>query len=405
MLYDVLIQNAPTIEQLHINLDMTKQFYDDFLRYSMDVLFQQTKIEVNRIHQFADVLLSKIFKVNNQISIDEHYQRIETCEEYVQYLKRGFELKSGNVTIFWQWIRYLSELSAKKNEGAQFIKLYQRWMGHLSYYINQMIPHADVGKKYAERYKVNNEILQKSLSTKIDIANIEKNIRNPIFLIHEEEERKRREAERLAAKMAEETVRIAMEEEARRRAELEARKRVEMEEAERKRQEELEAKMRRKKLISLVKCARIIPGYYNFDSEDESEMITAGSLYSAIKDKDIKLERIVSIFPAESAGLMEQDILPVVSTDDIKIKLNERELLHYIEYAAIYVQSIEEEKIETMQGTLFITSQRIHIETGQKIFSIPYEYLKKAVIYDVMRKLSSLRHREKIILSVLQIQN
>lgn len=37
-----------------------------------------------------------------------------------------------------------------------------------------------------------------------------------------------------------------------------------------------------------------------------------------------------------------------------------------------------------MKGTLFITSQRIQLESGKRVFSIPYEYLKKAVIYDVM---------------------
>ncbi len=384
MLYDSMVQNVLIIEQLHVSSDMTKQFYDDFLRYSMDVLFQQTKIEEGRVHQFVDVILNKVFKVNNQISTNEHYQRIKTSEAYRQYLCRGFELKSGNVTLFWQWIRYISELSAKNKEGTQFVKLYQRFMAHLSYYINQLIPDSDVGKKYTDRRTINTEILQRSVSAKIDVANIEKNIRNPIFLIYEEEERKRQEAEVLAAKMAEEAVRVAAEEDARRYAEAEAHRRVELEEAERRKQEELECEARRKKYIRLMKCARIVLGYFNFDIEDESDMITAGRLYSAIKDKNIKLERMISIFPAESAGLVERNVLPVVSWDDVRFKLNEHELLHYVEYATIYTQGIDETIIDTLSGTVFITNQRIQIETGQKVFSIPYEYLKKTVIYDVM---------------------
>lgn len=384
MLYGVLVQNSSTIEQLHIDSNMMKQFYDDFLRYSIDVLFQQAKIEEERTHQFVDAILTKIFKVNNQISIEEHYRRIGTCAEYRQYLSRGFELKSGTETLFWQWIRYLSDLSAKRNEGSQFIKLYQCFMMHLSYYINQLLPDADVGKRYAERRKANTDVLQKSLSTKIDLHCIEENIRNPIFRIHEEEAKRRQEAEQLAVKTEEETALIAAEEETRRRAEAEARKRVEFEEAERKRQEELEAEAQRKKFISFMKCARIIPGYYILDTEDESDMITAGRLYSAIREKNIKLDRMVSIFPAESAGVVERGTLPVVSTDDIRFKLNEREILHYVEYATIYMQGTDEETIETMKGTLYITSQRIQLETGKKVFSIHYEYLKKAVIYDVL---------------------
>lgn len=384
MLYDILVQHSPSIEQLHIDLNMTKQFYDDFLRCSIDTLFLQTKIEEERIHQFVDVILKKIFKVNNAISSEEHYQRMKTCEEYRRYLSRGFELKSGNVTLFWQWIRYLSDLSARKKEGTQFIKLYQRFMLHLSYYINQLLPEADVGKRYMEKNKVNVETLQKSVTTEINLIRIEEYIRNPIFKIREDEEEKRREAEQAAIKLAEETERIAALEEIRRRADEEARRRIEQEEAERRRQEELEKERRQKKFIRLMKCAKIVLGYYILDIEDENDMITAGRLYSAIKDKKIKLEHMTSIFPPESVRLVEKDTLPVISTDDVKFKLDEREILHYVEYVSIYKQGTEEELFETMNGTLFLTNKRLHLESGKKVFSIPYEYLKKAVIYDVM---------------------
>lgn len=384
MLYDILVQHSPSIEQLYIDLNMTKQFYDDFLRYSIDTLFLQTKIEEERIHQFVDVILKKIFKVNNAISSEEHYQRMKTCEEYRRYLSRGFELKSGNVTLFWQWIRYLSDLSARKKEGTQFIKLYQRFMLHLSYYINQLLPEADVGKRYMERNKINVETLQKSVTTEINLIRIEEYIRNPIFKIREDEEEKRREAEQAAIKLAEETERIAVLEEIRRCADEEARRRIEQKEAERRRQEELEKERRQKKFIRLMKCAKIVLGYYVLDIEDESDMITAGRLYSAIKDKKIKLEHMTSIFPPESVQLIEKDTLPVISTYDVKFKLDEREVLHYVEYVSIYKQGTEEELFETMKGTLFLTNKRIQLESGKKVFSIPYEYLKKAVIYDVM---------------------
>lgn len=384
MLYDILVQHSPSIERLYIDLNMTKQFYDDFLRYSIDTLFLQTKIEEERIHQFVDVILKKIFKVNNAISSEEHYQRMKTCEEYRRYLSRGFELKSGNVTLFWQWIRYLSDLSARKKEGTQFIKLYQRFMSHLSYYINQLLPEADVGKRYMERNKINVETLQKSVTTEINLIRIEEYIRNPIFKIREDEEEKRREAEQAAIKLAEETERIAVLEEIRRCADEEARRRIEQKEAERRRQEELEKERRQKKFIRLMKCAKIVLGYYVLDIEDESDMITAGRLYSAIKDKKIKLEHMTSIFPPETVQLVEKDTLPVISTDDVKFKLDEREVLHYVEYVSIYKQGTEEELFETMKGTLFLTNRRIQLESGKKVFSIPYEYLKKAVIYDVM---------------------
>lgn len=167
-------------------------------------------------------------------------------------------------------------------------------------------------------------------------------------------------------------------------AELEAKERAELEEAERKRQAELEAEERRKRFISLMKCAKITLGYYVIDIEDESDMITAGRLYSEIRDKKILLDQMVSIFPAESSAMAEQGILPIISNNDVKYSLQEREYLHYVEYVTIYMQGDDEETIEIKDGALYITNQRIQLMTGKNVYTIPYEYLKKTVLYDVM---------------------
>lgn len=384
ILYDVLVKNSESIKQLGIDEEMSKQFYDDFLRCSMEQLFQKTNIDENRAKQFIEIILTKIFKVNNAISFEEHYRRKERNPEYSQYLSRSFELKSGNVTLFWQWIRYLSELSAKRNEGSQFIKLYQRFMMHLSYYTNQLVIGAEVGKKYAERRKINAEILQHSLSTKIDISNLHRNMKNPIFHIWEEEEIARQSAEKQKVRMQEEAAAMAAELKRKARAEQEAKRRAEADEAERKRIEDWEAAQRRKKLLRLMKCARAVLGYYILATKDDNDMIIAGRLYSAIKDKKIKLERLVSIFPSQSVGIVKSGSLPVVTTEDVRFKLDEREFLHYIEYATIYKQGMADEDIDTLKGTLFITNKKIQIEAGQKVFVIPYGQLEKAVVYDVM---------------------
>lgn len=183
MLYDVLVENSQIVVQSHMEASVTKQFYDDFLRYSVEVLFWKSKVEEHKAQQFSDVILHKVFKVKNLISIEEHYKRKHTSDAYRRYLSCGFELKSGNETLFWQWIGYLSELSAKKKEAIQFIKLYQQFMAHLSYYINQLIPDAEVGKNYAERRTINAEIIQRSYSKKIEFTYLEKNIKNPICII------------------------------------------------------------------------------------------------------------------------------------------------------------------------------------------------------------------------------
>lgn len=93
---------------------------------------------------------------------------------------------------------------------------------------------------------------------------------------------------------------------------------------------------------------------------------------------------MVSIFPSQSVGIVKSGSLPVVPTEDVRFKLDEREFLHYVEYATIYKQGMADEDIDTLKGTLFITNKKIQIEAGQKVFVIPYEQLEKAVVYDVM---------------------
>lgn len=384
ILYDILVQHAPMLQRLQIDSDMAKQFYADFWRYSVDILFRQTAMAEEQIHQFVDGIVGKLLKVENSISTEEHYQRMKTSESYRRYFSNGFELKSGNTTLFWQWIRYLSDLSAKQKEGIQFFQLYQRFMNHLSYYIHQLIADVGVGRAYREREKTNAEILRRSLATGIDTVHIKEDLQNPIFEIHAEEERKRKEAEQMAARIAEETMRAASEEEKRKLAEAEARRRAEWEETERRRAAEEAAEERRKKFLRLTKCARIVLGYYILDTEDESDMITAGRLYCEMKEKRIEWERMVSIVPKETSEFVKRGILPVISDSDVKFRRKEQEVLHYVEYVSIYMQGAEEETIDKRMGTVFLTNQRIQLEFGSQVITIPFEHLKKAVIYDVM---------------------
>lgn len=544
ILYGALIDGAPQIKQFNIGYDISDQFYSDFLLFSVDQLFCRSKVDNERAEKFTKTILQKIFKIISRVSLEEHYQRIETNDIYKKYLSRSFELKSGNIPFFWQWIGYLAQISLKHKEAEQFIRIYQGFMMHLAYYINQLAPDADVGKAYAQRNKLNTEIIHKAYSSKIELQTLIENIQNPIFRIKEEEERKRREDAENAVRMAEETIVFAAEYDARRLAaeeerlqeekerleriefetktraerlkaaqiearesterlkaaeketkerleqiriaesevaqltleearllqernrlerieietklqaerlrmakieaelrverlkatesevkersehlkstenttaerleqirqleaeakrlaelekkeraecvrlaDLEAKKRAELEIAERRFQAEIEAAERKKKFISLVKYAKIIPGYYVLDIEDDSDMVTAGRLYSTIKEKKIKLARIASIMPPEAAILIENGTIPLLPVTDTHINLWEHETLHYREYAEIYMAGPDGETINSMAGTLYITNQRIHIVTGSKEYNIASNYLKKAVLYDVM---------------------
>lgn len=350
ILYDVLVQNADEIEYLQIGPDMTKQFYADFLLYSVDHLFQWSKVEKERRYQFVETIFTKIFKVKNQISVQEHYKKIESNQEYKLYMSRGFELKQGNAALFWQWICYLSELSAKRNEANQFIQLYLRFIMHLAFYINQLLPGAEVGKKQAERRKINEKMIQYSISSKIDPCSLKSKMENPLCRIRAEKEKRQREAEE-----------------------------------------------QKKKQLSLVKYARILLGYYLPDTEDEEDMMTAGRLYASMKEKKIKPGRIVSIFPTEAVNMLEKGILPVLSSDQVRLQMNENEILHYMDYALVYLQEADEESVKIIEGTLFLTNQRLRLEMGRKRYNILYDRLHKAVLYDVMPEIIEFACEENVL--------
>ena len=167
ILYGALIDGAPQIKQFNIGYDISDQFYSDFLLFSVDQLFCRSKVDNERAEKFTKTILQKIFKIISRVSLEEHYQRIETNDIYKKYLSRSFELKSGNIPFFWQWIGYLAQISLKHKEAEQFIRIYQGFMMHLAYYINQLAPDADVGKAYAQRNKLNTEIIHKAYSSKI----------------------------------------------------------------------------------------------------------------------------------------------------------------------------------------------------------------------------------------------
>jgi len=373
ILYGILLQDAKAIEHLQIDPEMTKQFYNDFWYYTIDRLFQGSNIDESRQQQFAEALLTKIFKIDSRISVKDHYSRIRTSQEYQRYLSRGFELKSGTVTLFWQWLRYLSDISARTNELIQYVKLYQRFIMHLAFYSNQLVQNADIGKRIAARRKIDAELINKSLSVKVDYRTLKKEMENPIFELVQKETEARRVAEELAIKTAEDTARAAAKESAKRIAEEEARKR-----------EALAAIERCQMFKRFVRCSKSIVGHYVWDEEDDSDMITAGRLYAYIKDGRVKLERIATVYPPCGIEMVGKDVLPMISPEEVKFSVWENEQLHYLDCAISYDYHEKEDAFGKRKGTIYITNQRLVLEFGNSRYDLMYEKVKKITLYDVL---------------------
>lgn len=145
----------------------------------------------------------------------------------------------------------------------------------------------------------------------------------------------------------------------------------------------------------ILKYARIILGSYLELEEDEEDMVTAGQLYSNIRDKKISIEKIFSIYPSEAVEILENGKIPVLSAEEVKLQIRDGEVLHYMESGILYLSNNEEFQID--RGALYITSQRILFATGSKTYEILLKQLAKVVLYDAMPEILEIQGIDKVL--------
>ena len=74
----------------------------------------------------------------------------------------------------------------------------------------------------------------------------------------------------------------------------------------------------------ILKYAKIIIGNCMLLGGDEEDMVAAGRLYMNFKENILPKENIVSILPAASAHVLQQNRLPVIDAEEVKFHLKER---------------------------------------------------------------------------------
>lgn len=342
MIYEELVQKDISMENTQEKKEITAQFYADFFLSLLNGVFYQTKVPEEKKKKLIQALFSAVFKVESSIPVSEYFERIGTCKEYQDYMEQGFGIKSGNASRFWQWMGYLSQKNAGEKETGKFIRLYFRLQMHLSFYMEQMCPDARIGNYLVKQRRLCEEIIRYSLKA---IGEFQKEgvlIENPLFRIH---------------------------------------------------REEAEAEEEKKKFISEMKYAKILLGYCILEEEDEEDMITAGRLYAWIRKNITETEQITGIFPKKSEEFTGKGSLPVIEPKEVGISLEENEILHYVENAVHYIE--DEKGFSIQKGCMFITSQRIRMETGREIKEIRFEELKKAVLYDALPEVIEIAGREE----------
>jgi len=351
----LIIKEKAKLDDLHAKLvkgvafdeDIEFQFYNDFWLYWVDHLLEQGALEDEKRIQLLEAILGKAFKVKQKTSADIHLKKIRRNEEYQAYMRKGYELVSGSSTLFWQWLGYLNKQNVDKALAIQFAELFYRFLMHFSFYLNRRIIGQKIGKKLAERRDLNERIIRQSLSDSKSYVEMEKDMRNPLYIVTKEPV-------------------------------------VETYED------------KKKKFIALLKYANIIIGNCMILGGDEEDMVAAGRLYMKFKEGTLPKKSIASILPDASAYVLQQNRLPVIDADEVKVHLRKNEVLHYIENAILYRQDLyNEEEFRASEGTMFITNERLRFSVGSKEYEMALDDIAKVVLYDVLPDVLALSAKDR----------
>lgn len=148
----------------------------------------------------------------------------------------------------------------------------------------------------------------------------------------------------------------------------------------------LDAEIKKKIMYrEMVRCAKIVVGNYSILGGDE-DMVTAGQLYSKIKEKEISLEIITPILPEDAREILEQGKMPCIELQDSDLNLQENECLHYLENMILFMPNADI-MFSKQYGIIYITGQRIVVRVGNNSYEIPIDKLSKIVFYEAMPKI------------------
>lgn len=148
----------------------------------------------------------------------------------------------------------------------------------------------------------------------------------------------------------------------------------------------LDAEIKKKIMYrEMVRCAKIVVGNYSILGDDE-DMVTAGQLYSKIKEKEISLETITPILPEDARATLEQGKMPCIELQDSDLNLQENECLHYLENMILFMPDADI-MFSKQYGIIYITGQRIVVQVGNNSYEIPIDKLSKIVFYEAMPKI------------------
>lgn len=312
------------------------QIYQDAWLYLIVHMIDESALDKTTKEKLADAFLNHILKMENRTSVKLHGQSLQQNSAYQKYVRECFELRSGSPAVFWQWIGYLEQKSFGKEQGQQLARLYQMFSMHFAFYLNQIIPEQEIGKRFAKNRKVHASIIAMSLRDFGSYPALMEKMENPLY------------CEKL-----------------------------------------------KKQFCDTFKYARMILNNCAVIEDGEKDMIAAGRLYESIKAQKLQKESIASILPQECRSILSSGRVPVIDGKLFGLLLHEGESLHYREHAIVYRQDEKkEEQFYSFRGIVSITNERLHYETGMKTQDIWLKDIGRIILYDAMPEVLVLERSE-----------
>lgn len=302
------------------------QIYRDAWLYLIVHMLDDSVLDQKTKEKLADAFLNQIFKIENRTTAELHSRSLLRNSAYQTYVRECFELRSGSRSVFWQWIGYLEQKNFGKKQGQQLAKLYQLFSLHFAFYLNQIVPEQEIGKRFARNRKIHASVIAMSLQDFGSYPVLMEKMENPLY------------CEKL-----------------------------------------------KKQFCDTFKYARMILNNCAVIEDGEKDMIAAGRLYESIKKQKLQKESIASIWPKECRSVLASGRIPVMEGEKLEIPLHEGELLHYREYAVVYQQDEkEEEQFRSFRGIVSITNERLRYETGMKAQELWLKDIGRVILYDAM---------------------
>lgn len=163
-----------------IETEAANGFYRDLWLYSVNGLFGQMQIGKDQQCRIMDLVLNAVLKVDSQVTAQEYLEWMQTDQEYMLYIERGFTLKSRQCALFWQWIGHLAEHSGKMQEAERFVNVYFQLRMHLLQYLERMVPSMKLGEDPERQNRIDEETAKKALRMRTEKNILRDGMKNPI---------------------------------------------------------------------------------------------------------------------------------------------------------------------------------------------------------------------------------